>query len=224
MFDAAMAARFEHVEEADDIALDVGVRVLQRVAHAGLRGEIDHAVGLEAVEGGFQRRAVFQRAFDEREPGLGRQQREACVLQRRVVVIVEVVVAQHFVAACQQAVAEGGADEAGGAGDEDAHGGRPGDARNAEAQILCAMRAIGALFMMTMRESPPPQPSPACGGGGFARSANGWGCLYSRPSTASRGSTAFTSNSTLPGLPKLRMPSAPSSANSRCETARITAS
>jgi len=60
VFDAAMAASFEDVEEADDVAVDVGARVLQRVAHAGLRGEVDHAVGLEGVERGVQRRAILQ--------------------------------------------------------------------------------------------------------------------------------------------------------------------
>lgn len=45
-----------------------------------------------------------------------------------------------------------------------------------------------------------------------------------RPSTASRGSTPFTSNSTAPGLPKRRMPSTPRATNSRWATARITAS
>ena len=34
---AAVAAQLEHVAEADQVALHVGIRVLQRVAHAGLR-------------------------------------------------------------------------------------------------------------------------------------------------------------------------------------------
>ena len=36
-----VAAAFEHVHEADDVAVDVGVRVLQRIAHAGLRRQMD---------------------------------------------------------------------------------------------------------------------------------------------------------------------------------------
>jgi hypothetical protein len=43
---AVVAAAFEDVGEADQVAVDVGVRVLQRVAHAGLGGEVDHAVEL----------------------------------------------------------------------------------------------------------------------------------------------------------------------------------
>ena len=43
MLDAVVAAALEDVHEADEVAVDVGVRVLERVAHAGLRGEVDDA-------------------------------------------------------------------------------------------------------------------------------------------------------------------------------------
>ncbi len=38
MLDAMVAAAFENVKRADDVGADVGVRILERVAHAGLRG------------------------------------------------------------------------------------------------------------------------------------------------------------------------------------------
>ena len=41
-----MAAAFEHMQEAPDIGVDIGVRVIERVADAGLRGEMDDALGL----------------------------------------------------------------------------------------------------------------------------------------------------------------------------------
>src|SRR3546814_4684600 len=99
------------------------VRVLERVAYAGLGGEVDHPLRLEVCEGGFDCRAVFQRFAAEGEALQWRQPRQPGFLQPRVVVVVEVVVAQDFVTARQQALAEFRADEAGGAGDEDAHGG-----------------------------------------------------------------------------------------------------
>ena len=46
---AVVAAAFEDVLEADDVGLDVGVRVRDRVADAGLGGEVDDA--REAVLG-----------------------------------------------------------------------------------------------------------------------------------------------------------------------------
>ena len=39
-----MTATFEQVDEADDVAVGVGVRVLERVANARLRGEVAHTV------------------------------------------------------------------------------------------------------------------------------------------------------------------------------------
>ena len=39
-----MPAALQHVHEADDVAVDVGMRVLQRIAHAGLRRQVDHTV------------------------------------------------------------------------------------------------------------------------------------------------------------------------------------
>jgi hypothetical protein len=49
MLDAVVAAAFENIDETDHVAVDVGMRILQRVAHAGLGGEIDHA--LRALDG-----------------------------------------------------------------------------------------------------------------------------------------------------------------------------
>ena len=40
MLGLAMAAAFENVEKAGEIGIEIGVRVLQRIAHAGLRGEM----------------------------------------------------------------------------------------------------------------------------------------------------------------------------------------
>ena len=67
MLDAAVTARFEDVDEADQIRFDVRVRILDRVTHAGLRGEIDDALRLEFREGFFDGRAIFERRFHETE-------------------------------------------------------------------------------------------------------------------------------------------------------------
>ena len=50
---AIVAAAFQDVEEAVEIGVDIGVRVDQRMAHAGLRGEM-HDVGKAVL--GEQRR------------------------------------------------------------------------------------------------------------------------------------------------------------------------
>ena len=46
MLDPQLARAFHHVEGADDVGVDIGARVLEAVAHPGLRGEMDDDVGL----------------------------------------------------------------------------------------------------------------------------------------------------------------------------------
>ncbi|MNR42031.1 hypothetical protein D3C85_1605020 [compost metagenome] len=42
------AAAFENVEKATQVAVDIGARVFQRVAHPGLGSQVDHHFGLFA--------------------------------------------------------------------------------------------------------------------------------------------------------------------------------
>ena len=121
VLDATVAAGLEHVDEADQVRLDVRVRIGQRIAHARLRRQVDHALRAKLGERTFERRPVLERTAHEAEVRVRRELGEARFLQRRVVVVVEVVVAEHVVAAREQALAQGRSDEAGGAGDEDAH-------------------------------------------------------------------------------------------------------
>ena len=115
-------AGFEDVQEPDEVALDVGAGIRNRIAHAGLRGEVDHAVerlaGKQLAHGGF----VFEAALDEGEARFLAQQRQARFLERRVVVVVDVVEADDGVAAREQRAGHVESDEAGGAGDEHVHG------------------------------------------------------------------------------------------------------
>ena len=106
----------------DEVRGDVGQRVLEAVADAGLGGEVDHA-----LEGGrerrLNRRPVGEVGAQEAPVGpagaveLGQPR----LLERHVVVVVDVVEARHGVAARQQRPGDVKADEAGGAGDQDPH-------------------------------------------------------------------------------------------------------
>jgi tRNA threonylcarbamoyladenosine modification (KEOPS) complex Cgi121 subunit len=44
MLHAAVAAALKHIHEAHQIAVDVGIGIEQRVAHPGLRRQVDHAL------------------------------------------------------------------------------------------------------------------------------------------------------------------------------------
>ena len=94
--------------------------MVDRVAHAGLRRQVQHPLGLELVKAAAQQRAVGQVAVDEAEPVARVQARQARLFQRRVVVAVEVVVADDLVAVGQQPLGGVVTDEAGGTGDENA--------------------------------------------------------------------------------------------------------
>ncbi len=121
MLDAAVTARFEDVDEADEIGFDIRVRILDRVAHAGLRGEIDDALRLEFRERFFDGGAIFERRFHEPKARMRREPRETRFFQLHVVIGVEVVEAEHLIAARQQPFAQVRADEARRARDQYPH-------------------------------------------------------------------------------------------------------
>ena len=119
-----VTACFEDVVEADEVALDVDVRVVDRVADAGLRREVYDDVRLVGVKGGVEQCFVSDAASDKNMPDRGFDrvdQAEPVLFELRVVVIVHVVEADHSPARefAAEAHDEVGADEAGGAGDQD---------------------------------------------------------------------------------------------------------
>src|SRR5258707_9356504 len=118
---AAVTAAFEDVTEADEVRIDVGLGILERVAHARLRREMDHRIELLAREERAHRRAIGDVAAYELELSLAREAREPRLLQANVVVIVQVVEAGDALAALGEPQGQGGADEASRAGDQDVH-------------------------------------------------------------------------------------------------------
>lgn len=106
MLDRVMAAGFEDVVEADDVAIDVYVRVIDGISHTRLRREIHHNVKVvlskepvnkpfladRALDESVLDRTVFRRLFDKGK---------AVFLERRVVVVIHIVqtddrAAAHF--------------------------------------------------------------------------------------------------------------------------------
>ena len=61
------AAPFDDLQESDDIAVHVGMRVFDGIAHAGLRAQVHHALKFPAVKNGLHRLAIRQIRLDELE-------------------------------------------------------------------------------------------------------------------------------------------------------------
>lgn len=117
-----VAAGLEHVEESDEVALEVGARVLDGVADARLGGEVHHDVEAVLGEQALDEGGVAQVAAHEGEAavrvGLG-QHAQAGVLDTGVVVAVEVVETDdNVIGLLDQLLDEERADKAGCSGDE----------------------------------------------------------------------------------------------------------
>src|SRR5690348_15967834 len=97
MLDAMMPAAFEHVQEARNIRADICVRMVQRIADAGLCSEVDNPLRLLFGEGRLDDGAVGEiRLYKPEslplfEPG------KPSLFQRHIIIRVEVVEADHVV-------------------------------------------------------------------------------------------------------------------------------
>lgn len=95
-----VAAGLEHVEEADEVALQIGARVLDGVADSRLGGEVHYDVEAVLGEQALDEGGVAQVAAHEGEAAVGvglGQHAQARVLDAGVVVAVEVVEADDRV-------------------------------------------------------------------------------------------------------------------------------
>ena len=72
MLNAIVPASFQDVYEPDEIAVDLSVRVLERVADPSLGGKIDNPLGSLGLEEAGDGRAVRQVHPHKTEPGFGR--------------------------------------------------------------------------------------------------------------------------------------------------------
>ena len=117
MLHALVTAAFEDGAETHQIALHVGRRILDRVAHPGLGGEVKHPGGTCSGEQGGDRLAIGEVELVEAEPAP--ESLQPGPFQGGVVIGVEVVKPDHRCAPGQQGLGDGSTDEAGHTGDQD---------------------------------------------------------------------------------------------------------
>ena len=114
--------RLEDVEESDEVTLNVGTGILDRVAHPSLGGEVHDDVEAALCHEPFHERRVGDVAADEPK-GPGRPVRcrlhhlYAVLLDAGVIVSVDVVDPGNVPSLANEASGQEGADEPSGAGD-----------------------------------------------------------------------------------------------------------
>ena len=121
MFHFLVAAAFQKVGKADQIRIDIGVRIDERVADTGLRRKIHDRVEPLHGEQLFHRQSVGDIQTVKAEAGLFLQPPQPRLLERHLVIVVEIVDAGNFVSAREQRLREVKADEAGSACDQYLH-------------------------------------------------------------------------------------------------------
>ena len=117
--DPGRPAGLEQAGHPEDVAVEIGLDVLPAPGQPGHRRLVDHR--LDAVHDRSERIRP-QVELVEREPGPAEQPRQVALLDLAWVVVGERVETDDLVAVREEALADVGPDEAGDAGDEDAHG------------------------------------------------------------------------------------------------------
>ena len=115
----APAEFFQQIHEARNVAADVELRILQRIAHARLRRQMNHGMKLRAAHQRSHRRAIGQVAFHKAKIRLRRQQPQPGGLQPIVLIRIEIVEAEHPPSPVEQAFGGVKSNESGAARHQD---------------------------------------------------------------------------------------------------------
>jgi hypothetical protein len=116
-----MPRALEYVEKTGNVCVDVGLRILQRVADARLSGKMHHAFGTLPFENAPESALIGYVDYFVHEAATTLQSGKARTFQGDVVVVVEIVYANNGVAANQQLRRDVRANEAGASGNEHLH-------------------------------------------------------------------------------------------------------
>ena len=91
VLNTVVAAAFQDVRKADDVAVDIGKRVFNGVTHAGLGGEVDDSLRLVGGKALFHGFAVTDVDAQVGIVGVTCMACQSCLFNGRVVVVVVVV-------------------------------------------------------------------------------------------------------------------------------------
>jgi len=85
--DLVAPCRFHNIEGSDNIRRQIGVRIFERIAHAGLRREMDDRVGLEGIDDFVDPLAILKHRLGRLERLALKQDLVTATLQIDVIIV-----------------------------------------------------------------------------------------------------------------------------------------
>ena len=116
-----MTAPFEDIEEPENIAVDVSMRIDKGVPHPCLCGKIDHPFKTACAEKLFHCVPIGNVCFYKCEPLAGNQHCKACLFKRNIVIVIHVIEAGNPITALKQLPADMKSYKSGCAGHQNMH-------------------------------------------------------------------------------------------------------
>jgi len=102
MADIAVPAPFEHIAEADQVALYISVWIGERIANAGLSGQVSDAFELVFREQLLHSKAVCQIRFDELKTVQRQKLLQSVAFQLNTIVVVYIIESNDLLATLQK--------------------------------------------------------------------------------------------------------------------------
>jgi hypothetical protein len=98
-----MTTCFQDIHEADQIRIDVGLRIRQGVPHTGLSGQVNDSIEAMSFKQSIDAVTIFQSQLLKVESGTTFQKSESIMFEPGLIIVVQIVEADHGVASIQQA-------------------------------------------------------------------------------------------------------------------------
>lgn len=112
MLHTGMATPFQNVHESDDVAINIGIRILQGIAHPRLSRKVNDPIKLLLIKKCHHGLAINHVHLYKAESGVGSESLQPGLFQIDIVVIVQIIQPDHLITACQQTQCRGHANEA----------------------------------------------------------------------------------------------------------------
>ena len=102
MGNIAMAAALENIHKANQIGLDIGVGIFQRIANTGLCRQIDHPVRARVGKNTVHRGSVLNGGAREAEAGMWHEPGESRLFQRDIIIVIQIINSDDLITTFQQ--------------------------------------------------------------------------------------------------------------------------